>query len=203
MLEKLIKEKKFDEAILYLEKNQDGAISNFNLAYLNFQKNDYIQSRVFLEKAQKLGLYSTEVNEAMTIVKRELGLEIIENSYFKEDHLIFKFTGFSADVYFSTIGLFLLISLLTFYKSKKILGSVALLLCIGVGCFYHYVKDFKTYVNKNEAVVYEGPSKIFSEKQILIPGMKVIINKSTKDWNYILYPKVYRGWAYKQEATEI
>lgn len=205
MLEKLIKEKKFDEAIKYLETNNSGEnpVDLFNLAYLNFQKSDFIKARFFLEKAKKSGLYSQELKDALLITKRELGIETIENSYYKEDFLAFTLVGFKPVVYETTLGIALLFTLIFFGKSKKVLGSIFLSLTLLLGSLIYYIQDFKTYINENDAVVYEGPSKIFSERQILIPGMKVIINQSTPKWNYILYPKAYRGWAYEQKAKKL
>lgn len=204
-LEKLIREKKFDEAIDYLSQADHSAeaIKNYNKAFLQFKKQDLVSARYFLEKAQKLGLFSREVDDAFEVVKSELGLKTIENSYYKEDLFVFKTIGFHSDVYMSTMGIFLLIGLVAFGKAKYFIGLVAMIFLVGTSSYFYIIKDHKLKINQKEAIVHSGPSKIFEGKQLLLPGMKVITTKESKDWTFIKYPEAFRGWVYKHEAIEI
>jgi len=204
-LEQLIKENKFDEALSFLAKKNDMnlAIKKYNEAFVYFKNDDFINARFFLEKAKKMGLYSEEVHDALQVVKSKLGIESIENSYYKEDVFMFNSVGFHQDVYFSLIGILLLISLVFFAKAKHFIGVVSLVFCIGLGSFYSVISDHHVKINEQEVSVYAGPSKIFEEVQVLLPGMKVITTHETGKWSFVKYPKVYRGWILNQKAKEL
>lgn len=154
-LEQLIKDNKINEALDLVKKSSDmsPALKNYNEAFIHFKNQDLINARYFLEKAQKMGLYSKEMTDALTVVKRELGIESIENSYYKEDTFMLNAVGFHQDVYYSLIGILLLSSLIYFSKAKKMMGLVSLIFCFALGGFHYIIADHQIRINEVEASV--------------------------------------------------
>ena len=58
-------------------------------------------------------------------------------------------------------------------------------------------------INTKEIAIYRGPSRIFEQVQTLAPGVKVLFSKESKDWKYIEYPELFRGWVYKNKALKL
>ena len=201
----LFETKDFDGAIkaLKTDKSIELPIKYFNLGYAYYQKGELSLSRYYFEKASNIGFLNEQNLSALSKVKQDLGVEQIEANYGALDKALLASTGFQQDVYLSVGALFVVLGFIAFLKSKKIIGSLMMILfMIFMGTLF-YFKDMKTVILLKEAYVHEGPSRIFEPNQQLERGMKVILGKEIKNWKWIRYPKEFRGWLYKPEVKNL
>ena len=62
-----------------------------------------------------------------------------------------------------------------------------------------YVENINFAVALKEVPIYEGPSKIFSEKGKVRAGSKVILGQLKDGWFYIEFPISLAGWISKDQ----
>lgn len=203
-LNKLIEENSYKDAE-ELIKSFDHAkvIKDFNMGYLYFKKGELVNSRMLLERAKYGGMISFEVDEALGDVKTKLDIKLVERDISVSDSFILESVSFSTNLYPTIFLGLLIISFILFWKKLKWASLINGMLSLIVIGMYFGIKDYQINYNLEEAVVYRGPSKIFEEVQILPPGGKFIISKKIKDWKYIKYPSIYKGWVYKNKALNL
>ena len=204
-LKNYIDNKDYDSALELLKSSKDleTPILNYNLGFLFFQKEDYVQARTYLEKAQYGGLRTKELKQALFKVKAELGIQNLENSYTTKDEVMMKTLGHHEDVFLALIGFILLGTLALGILGKRFLCAICSFVFVGAMGFYFYIQAFSIQINKEEIFVYQGPSKIFEQIQVISPGVKLITKKGKGDWSFISYPEMYRGWLFKSKVNKL
>ncbi len=203
-IENLVKNKSYTEVNeIFFTKNYPRTIKSFNNAYLEYEKGNLVEARMYLEKAKFNGMFSQDVESALDQVKAELGLVYSEQEQTSFDNFILNFKSFS-DQFSLSIGLiFFIITVILFLKRAKWIAIVPFVIsCFIFGVIYN-TKNLDISFNKSENVVYSGPSRIFEEVQILPKGAKVIFTKESSDWKFIKYPSMYSGWVYKNKAIKL
>lgn len=202
---KYLEDKDFDGAIKFLKSSKDIElpIKYYNLGYVYSEKSDFVNARYYFEKAKAEGFINQKLNNSLKIVKENLGVEQVESDYSYLDKVVLSAANFRDEVYFSIIGIILLVGLVGFIKSRKILVGVCVTFCCLIGASLIVFKSHNLVILQKEAYIYEGPSRIFEPSQLISPGSKVMIGEEKKDWKYVSYPRIYRGWIYKVKVRKI
>jgi hypothetical protein len=203
-LKELIDKNLLNESVEYLNSmNIELPIKLYNLGYISHKKGELAKSIFYLEKAKSEGLFSIELDESMNKVKSDLGLIQVEASYSQKDQIILHGQGVKVDVYYSLIIIFSLIGFGIFKLVNKYLSILVLLPVALIIFMINTISPLTGAINLDEMPIYRGPSRIFEQVQTLTPGVKVLFSKENKDWKYIEYPEVFRGWVYKNKALKL
>lgn len=189
-----IRNKEFDKAYEWLDKSQSGHNKEFNTALVKYYQGDLAKAREILEGLKLKGFASKELTEAIHTVKQDLNLVMLEREYDRED--VFILTSSSLpELFYPTISVIILFTSLVYgIKRRFIITSVFFILSLLPLFIYQRVNSFQVEINREETTIYRGPSKIFEEVEILPLGVQFIVTKSSKDWRYIEYPSLFRGW---------
>lgn len=202
---------------LYLEGNIEGAIelSNqerdefspghlyYNLGTLYAKQGDYAQARYYMEKAFQEGFDLPKVSHNLDIIKNNLTVrELGETGGVLGSTFSYLLKAPSA--YFTGLSLFLIIFLVTLFRFKFLkniyLTVILLLLSLAPLSFSKfYLKKMDFGIALEEVKIHEGPSNIYSSIGALNPGQKIIVGEKDKDWVFIKYPEIFRGWVSKEQ----
>ena len=204
-LKSYLDNKNYDEAIKFLNSNNtfEKPIKFYNLGYVYTLKGDFVQARFYLEKAKAEGLINEKVENSLKLVKSKLGVEQVESDYPVIDKSILSISHYKEDVFLTVLGLVLMIFLYGIFRKKRIIATISVIVFLSLGSFLYVIKDFKTVIVKEEVFVHQGPSRIFEPNQMIMPGAKVVIDGEARDWKYVKYPEVYRGWIYKSKVKKL
>lgn len=204
-LKSFLDNENYDGAIEFLKSQSsfEKPIKFYNLGYVYTLKGDLVQARYYLEKAKIEGLINQEVESSLKVVKNKLGIEQIESDYPVLDKGVLNISQFKEDVFLTVLGIILFVFLYSLYKKKRVLYSIAMIFFLALGSFFYTLKDFNTVIIRQEAFVHQGPSRIFEPSQVIAPGSKVIIDGESKDWRFVRYPEIYRGWIYKAKVKKL
>ncbi|MBF0314975.1 MAG: tetratricopeptide repeat protein [Oligoflexia bacterium] len=180
-----------------------------------YQQKAYSLSRFHYEKALTLGeQQNLELKQKLIATKEILGVTINQEMRSTKDQLLDHLKSLSADTFTSSslliLNFLLMMAILTrkkylayplFHKKPHhFYGALAMLLVISFSpLFFHrfYLKNTLRAITLDATIVYEGPSKIFSEKQTIDPGYKIIVRPSLYRWAQIVAPAsqgAQNGW---------
>lgn len=202
---------------LYLKKDYKGAanfllqnkqqlssgIFHYNLGTVYSKMGDYPAARFHLEKAIKEGYINSSSLNNLTYIKSQLSIDDISTSTNLPDQLM----NISLTIPPAAYGSFSLILLLlgiTLLKSKKLVKKTSILflvaliaapLLFSVG----YLDKVNYAIAFKEVPIYEGPSKIFTEKGKVKAGSKIILGEYKEGWFYIKFPISLAGWINKDQ----
>ena len=172
----------------------------YNKAYVYYQSDKPVEALRLLEKAKYSGYLSENTTNAISLIKQELEILQIEDSFPIFERSLLNIKSMPSD-FLPTIGSIFLIIALGFVVLRKCI--VASIISLGVITSFGlslYAENFNMFYNLEETTVYKGPSKIFEPVQVLPEGLKVIFTKSDADWKYIEYPSDYQGWIYQPKV---
>lgn len=205
----------FDE--LYLKKDYKGAaqylldnkkqfesgIFHYNLGTVYSKMGDQATARFHLEKAVAEGYINSSSLNNLTFVKSQLQVDDLSTSTNFPDQVINTMTSIPKAGYFS-MTLFLVLVFTLMIRLKKIqkkwlMIAVLLLSLTPVLVSHFYVENIHYAVVLKEAPLYEGPSKIFSEKGKVRAGSKVVLGQLKEGWFYIEFPISLSGWISKDQ----
>lgn len=205
----------FDE--LYLKKDYKGAaqylldnkkqfesgIFHYNMGTIYSKMGDQATARFHLEKAIQDGYINSSSLNNLAFVKSQLQVDDLSTSTSLPDQIISTATAIPMSGYFSmTLLLVLVFSLMIRFKKiqKKWIMAVVLLLALTPVLFSNfYVKNINYAVALKEIPLYEGPSKIFSEKGKVRAGSKVVLGQFKDGWFFVEFPISLSGWISKDQ----
>lgn len=205
----------FDE--LYLKKDYKGAVQylldnkkqfesgifHYNLGTVYSKMGDQATARFHLEKAISEGYINSSSLNNLTFVKSQLQVDDLSTSAELPDQVVSTMTSIPMAGYFSlTLFLCLIFTLMIRFKKiqkKWVMIAVMLLSLTPVLISNFYVKNINYAVVLKEVPLYEGPSKIFSEKGKVRAGSKVILGQLKDGWFYIEFPISLSGWISKDQ----
>lgn len=205
----------FDE--LYLKKDYKGAaqylldnkkqfesgIFHYNLGTVYSKMGDQATARFHLEKAISEGYINSSSLNNLAFVKSQLQVDDLSTSTSLPDQVVSTMTSIPMAGYFSmTLFLVLIFTLMIRLKKiqkKWIMVVVMLLSLTPVFISNFYVKNINYAVVLKEVPLYEGPSKIFSEKGKVRAGSKVVLGQLKDGWFYIEFPISLSGWISKDQ----
>lgn len=205
-LKDLIGSQKFEAAknLLNSSKSIELPVKYYNLGYLSLQKEDFPMARYQFELAQKSGLYNVELDKALEETKVKLGIDQVESSLPTSEILLMKAIKVQSDVYMSVGILLIIIFSIALFKSNKILAAISGLVgsCLLAFTLFSSM-TFDEKIIFEEAIVYQGPSRIFEQIQKIPSGLYVVTKKKTGDWVKVIYPQDYAGWIYQAKAKKL
>jgi hypothetical protein len=205
----------FDE--LYLKKDYKGAaqylldnkkqfesgIFHYNMGTVYSKMGDQATARFHLEKSIQDGYINSSSLNNLAFVKSQLQVDDLSTSTSLPDQIISTATAIPMSGYFSiTLILVLIFTLMIRLKKiqkKWIIALVFLLSLTPVLFSNFYVKNINYAVVLKEIPLYEGPSKIFSEKGKVRAGSKVVLGQFKDGWFYIEFPISLSGWISKDQ----
>ncbi|RPJ75872.1 MAG: SH3 domain-containing protein [Alphaproteobacteria bacterium] len=204
--EKLYLKKDYKGAVNYLLQNKqrfDSGIFHYNLGTVYSKIGDQPTARFHLEKAIKEGHINSSSLNNLTYVRNQLQVDDLSTSSNFPDQFMNYSLAIPPAVYLSISLLFLLLGI-SLIKSKKLIKKTSiaifiLLIVLPVSFSNLYLDKINYAVAFKDVPLYEGPSKIFSEKGKVKAGSKIILGEFKEGWFYVKFPISLTGWINKDQ----
>ena len=204
--DELYLKKDYKSAAQYLLDNKkqfESGIFHYNLGTVYSKMGDQPAARFHFEKAIAEGYINSSSLNNLDFVKSQLQVDDLSTSTSFPDQVVNTMTSIPMAGYFSmTLLLMIIFTLLIKLKkiqNKWIMVFVMLLSLTPVLISNFYVENINFAVALKEVPIYEGPSKIFSEKGKVRAGSKVILGQLKDGWFYIEFPISLAGWISKDQ----
>ena len=204
--DELYLKKDYKSAAQYLLDNKkqfESGIFHYNLGTVYSKMGDQATARFHLEKAIAEGYINSSSLNNLDFVKTQLQVDDLSTSTSFPDQVVNTLSSIPIAGYFSmTLLLIIVFTLMIRFKKiqKKWIMVIALLLSLSpILISNFYVKNINFAVALNEVPLYEGPSKIFSEKGKIRAGSKIILGQPKDGWFYIEFPISLSGWVSKDQ----
>ena len=204
--EELYLKKDYKGAANYLLQNKqqlNSGIFHYNLGTVYSKMGDYPAARFHLEKAIKEGYINSSTLNNLTYVKTQLQVDDLSTSTMIPDQIMNSTLSIPSSAYLS-ITLILVLLGTVLLKTKKLVKKSSIALFVALVAFPFLFSQF--YLNKvnyavafKDVIVYEGPSKIVSEKGKVKAGSKIILGDFKEGWFYIKFPISLAGWINKDQ----
>lgn len=204
--EKLYLKKDYKGAVNYLLQNKqqfNSGIFHYNLGTVYSKIGDQPAARFHLEKAIKEGYINSSSLNNLTYVKNQLQVDDLSTSSSFPDQFMNYSLAIPSAVYSSLSLLFLLLTI-TLLKSKKLVKKTSiaiaiLLIVLPLSFSSLYLDKINHAVAFSDIPLYEGPSKIFSEKGKVKAGSKIILGEFKEGWFFVKFPISLAGWINKDQ----
>lgn len=189
--------------LLQNKQQFDSGIFHYNLGTVYSKLGDFPAARFHLEKAIKEGFINSSSLNNLGFVKSQLQVDDLSTSTSVPDQVMNTALALPSAAYL-TISLLMLLVGLVMIKSKKIVRKMSLALLLLVVAtpvlFSEFYLDKINYaVSFKDVPLYEGPSKIFSEKGKVKAGSKLILGEFKEGWFYVKFPISLTGWINKDQ----
>lgn len=198
--------KDYKGAADYLLQNKqqfDSGIFYYNLGTVYSKLGNYPAARFHLEKAIKEGYINSSSLNNLGYVKSQLQVDDLSTSTNLPDQLINSALAIPSAAYTSISLLFLLcgISLLNTKRliRKTSIAFLILLIVTPIAFSTLYLDTINYAVVFKDVPLYEGPSKIFSEKGKVKAGSKIVLGEFKEGWFYVKFPISLTGWISKDQ----
>lgn len=204
--EELYVKKDYKGAASYLLQNKqqfDSGIFHYNLGTVYSKLGDHAAARFHLEKAINEGYINSSSLNNLTYVKTQLQVDDISTSTSFPDQLMDSILTVPPAAYLS-FSLLLLLCGISLLKAKKLVKKTSIALFIilivtPVAFSNFYLEQINYAVTFKDVPLYEGPSKIFSEKGTVKAGSKIILGEFKEGWFYVKFPISLAGWISKEQ----
>ena len=204
--EELYLKKDFKGAANYLLQNKqqlNSGIFHYNLGTVYSKMGYYAAARFHLEKAIKEGYINSASINNLTYVKTQLQVDDISTSTSFPDQVMNTALTIPSTAYLS-LTLLLLLAGILLLKSKKLVRKTsivlfAILVVLPVLFSQFYLDKVNYAVAFKDVSLFEGPSKIFSEKGKIKAGSKIILGEFKEGWFYVKFPISSAGWINKDQ----
>jgi hypothetical protein len=204
--DELYVKKDFKGAAQYLLDNKqqfDSSIFHYNLGTVYSKMGEQASARFHLEKAIQEGYINNSSLNNLTFVKSQLQVDDLSTSSSFPDQIMNTASNIPAAGYFSLSLIFILIFMLLVrfgkIQRKWVMAVVFLLAVSPVAISNFYVKNINYAVALKDTPLYEGPSKIFSEKGVVRAGSKIVLGQFKEGWFYVEFPISLSGWISKDQ----
>ena len=190
-------QKDFANAELLLRKNTDvmpPELWNYNLGTVLAQKGDLPLARYHFLKAREKGLRTDSLSENLRYVEEKLEIPKWETPLSLEDYSK-KTALWAHGGFFTTVALIVfIIGIIHFMRTKtvRLIPLYALFMLLPLGMHF-WVGSWEAFIVKDNLLVLEGPSAIFSPRGEVPAGVR-ILTKKRGDWHKIIYPSRFEGW---------
>ncbi len=206
-LETLYFEKKYNDTITLLLENKSQfapEIFHYNLGTTYAQKGNWAVGRYHLERAAKYGYHSDGIRNNLEFVNAKLSTSnLLESDSFGK---IISITNLIPESLYLGVALTTFMVLLFLYRIKKLvrlkLGIIIFALSL-VPALVHffYLRNVEIGITLKDAVIRQGPSKIYEEISTIKAGEKFIIGKANQRYFYIKAPSAFVGWVDKDDVA--
>lgn len=205
----LFLDKKYDESLTFLQKNRDVfdiSVYEYNLGIVYHLKNENVQARIHLEKAQSFGYISNDLDNALREVKAALQVTALEENVSQSDKVDTIIYNLPIELFYSISLLLGIIFILKFKNLKNIFIKIIFISFILLPPFFYYtaIENKETYIAKEDHNVFRGPSKMFEHTQLVPKGMKIYTERNdVEGWKYIVHPDSHQGWIIDNELEKL
>lgn len=204
--EALYLNKDYKGAANYLLQNKqqlNSGIFHYNLGTVYSKLGDYPAARYHLEMSIKEGYVNSASLNNLTFIKSQLLVDDISTSTYLPDQIMNTALIIPPATYLSISLIFVLVGLVLL-KTKKLIKKTSIVLFVIITLTPFLLSqlylDKVTYaVAFKDVPVYEGPSKIFTEKGKVKAGAKIILGDYKDGWFYIKFPISLTGWISKDQ----
>jgi hypothetical protein len=187
--------KDFKGAAQYLLDNKqqfDSGTFHYNLGTVYSKMGDQAPARFHLEKAIQDGYINNSSINNLSFVRSQLQVDDLSTSTSIPDQIINAASTIPSAGYYSITLLLILIFMvmIRFGKiQKKWAMAVVFLVALSPVLFSNfYVKNINYAVALKDIPLYEGPSKIFTEKGTVRAGSKIVLGQFKEGWFYVEFP---------------
>ena len=184
---------------LILQKTEiDTSLFHYNLGSIYLKKGDLGAARYNIEKAIQNGFVGTlPYNNLKVIQKSSEVMDLSKSEYLYEKSLS-KALNIPSEAFLS-LTLVLILAWILMLKKKLLTHwlPASLFFLFGLTPILFsafYLDTFSQAIVLKPTLIYEGPSKVYSENYDLGAGSKVLINKENDGWVLIKYPRDIAGW---------
>lgn len=181
----------------------DSSIYNYNLGTVYLKIEDFAKARYHLELAKKEGLINSGTLNNITYTNLKLEVDDLSTSVSYSDKAIDALTSIPKESFYSITLILILVGLILVRMGRLAKTGVIItffVLCLIPMCLSKfYVEELTEAIALESLTLYEGPSKIFSEKGTLRAGSKVILSEEKENWYFIKYPISLTGWIEKKD----
>ncbi|MGZ3788445.1 MAG: hypothetical protein ACXVLQ_07980 [Bacteriovorax sp.] len=198
--------KDYPSAANYLLQNRQhlsSGIFHYNLGTVYAKMGDYPAARFHLEKAIKDGYINSASLNNLKYIKSQLQVDDIATSVELPDQFINSALALPSSAYvsFSLAMLLLGLILVRTKKMQRKLSMVLFAIVVISPIFFSqiFLEKINYAVAFKDVSLYEGPSKIFSEKGKVKAGSKIILGEYREGWFYIKFPISLAGWVNKDQ----
>lgn len=200
-LQDLYSNNKFQEGIdLLLESKSQWDSSQFHelLGAFHMKLDHYAAARYHFEMAMSKGAVGTTLNHNLDYVLQQLGLGSNYHTTWWE-----RMVDTLAMAPFELWASFSLLCLaLAFWKMRQRLamGKKTAIIVLWLFAlvpqivYWGGLQGRTSAIVLQEAPLYEGPSAVFAAPKTIRAGEKVLIDRSSDGWAFIVSPKVLSGW---------
>jgi hypothetical protein len=204
--EELYLKKDYKGAASYLLQNKqqlNSGIFHYNLGTVYSKMGDYPAARFQLEKAIKDGYINSSSINNLNYIKSQLQVDDISTSTSLPDQLMNTALAIPSAAYLSFSLIFLLLGII-FVRTNKLVKKTSMILFAFLIAapllFSGWYSDKINYaITFKDLPIYEGPSKIFSEKGKIKAGSKIILGDYKEGWFYVKFPISLAGWINKEQ----
>lgn len=204
--DELYVKKDFKGAAQYLLDNKqqfDSGIFHYNLGTVYSKMGEHASARFHLEKAIKEGYLNNSSLNNLAFVKSQLQVDDLSTSTSIPDQVINSMLSIPNAGYFSITLLLILIFMVMVrlgkIQKRWIMAFVFAVAILPMAFSLFYVKNINYAVALKDTPLYEGPSKIFTEKGSVRAGSKVVLGQFKEGWFYIEFPMSLSGWISKDQ----
>lgn len=206
VFEDLYLKKDYKAAANYLLQNKQqlsSGIFHYNLGTVYSKMGDFPAARFHLEKSLKEGYINSASLNNLTFVKAQLQVDDISTSVALPDQVMNAALTIPPAAYLS-FSLLLLLLGVVLLKSKKLFKKISIIFFIILALSpvlfsEYYISKINYAIAFKDISLYEGPSKIFSEKGKVHAGSKIILGEFKEGWFYVKFPISLAGWVNKDQ----
>ena len=198
--------KHFKGAAQYLLNNKqqfESGIFHYNLGTVYSKMGEHASARFHLEKAIKEGYVNNSSLNNLTFVKNQLQVDDLSTSTSIPDQVVNTMLSIPTAGYFSITLIMILIFMMMVrfgkLQRKWVMAAVFALAILPIAFSMFYVSKINYAVALKDTPLYEGPSKIFTEKGSVRAGSKIVLGQFKEGWFYIEFPMSLSGWISKDQ----
>ncbi len=187
-----------DKAISLIQDNKvifDSATYHQFLGTSLAKKGDFALARLELEKAKLHGNFDSKINNNIEYIREKLNLvELEETQGFFES---LKFSVLNLDgQWLLSISLVTLITIMIFYRrlNKYLTAAVILFTLIFISLNFINFNQQVYCIALSEKKIFEGPSEIFAEANLIPSGTKYYLGERSGDFVFLEFPSKLQGW---------
>ncbi len=189
--------------LLINKQQMKSGIFHYNLGTVYSKMGDHATARYHLEKSIKEGFVSSASLNNLSFVRTQLQIDDLSTSTSLPDQVINYSLAIPGQAYLTfTMLMILVFAIMIRFKkiTSKAVMVILMLLSLSPVLFSElYVRKINYAVALKEVPLYEGPSKIFSEKGKIRAGSKIILGEFKDGWFFVQFPTSLAGWVNKDQ----
>jgi hypothetical protein len=204
----LISDQKWREAKEWLMNNQDrfdSSVLSYNYGLLQLKEGHFLEARINFENSKLNGFETPELQNHLGYVKEQLDLTRLESMYeYHDKFFLFLSSEFIYLPFFVLVLILFSIMIknfkrITLFKFVGLFSSILILLTIP----WYVHEQYRQTILTQETLLYDGPSLVFGDIQVLPKGLKVIRGKKIDNFYEVVAPRKIQGWIANENLHDL